>query len=102
MSGILGKRLDEVIYTVFDFETTGLSYDYGDKVVELAFVRFSYKDGIIDEFSSLVNPQRSIPSDASDVHGIYDSDVNAPIFLLLKIESLASLMVLFCWTQCVF
>lgn len=85
MSGILYKRLDEVVYTVFDFETTGLSYDNGDKVVELAFVKYSYKHGIIDEFSSLVNPQRSIPFEATNVHGIYDSDVvNAPIFATFK------------------
>lgn len=85
MSGILEKRLDEVIYTVFDFETTGLSYDNGDKVVELAFVKYSFKDGIIDEFSSLVNPQIPIPFDASEVHGIYDSDVkNAPTFASFK------------------
>lgn len=85
MNGILAKRLDEVIYTVFDFETTGLSYDYGHKVVELAFIKYSFKDGIIDEFSSLVNPLIPIPFEASEVHGIYDTDIkNAPVFASFK------------------
>jgi DNA polymerase III epsilon subunit family exonuclease len=85
MSGILEKRLDEVIYTVFDFETTGMSYANGDKVVELAFVKYSIKDGVIDEFSSLINPEISIPYDASEVHGIYNDDVaNAPTFKVFK------------------
>lgn len=85
MKGIFDKRLDDVIYTVFDFETTGLSYDNGDKIVELAFVKYSFKDGIIDEFSSLVNPEISIPYSASEIHGIYDVDVvNAPTFKAFK------------------
>jgi DNA polymerase III epsilon subunit-like protein len=73
--GILSKRLDEVKYAIFDFETTGMSFGKGDKVVELAFVKYSYTNGIIEEFSTLVNPGRNIPPEASDVHGIYDQDV---------------------------
>ena len=89
MRGILDKRLDEVVYTVFDFETTGMSYNNGDKIVELAFVKYSFMDGITDEFSSLVNPQISIPFDASEVHGIYDADVkNAPTFDAFKTKTL--------------
>ena len=81
MSGILNKRLDEITYTVFDFETTGMSYTQGDKVVEFAFIKYSFADGIIAEFTSKVNPQRYIPTDVSAIHGIYDHHVaNAPIF----------------------
>ncbi|MFW5872212.1 MAG: PolC-type DNA polymerase III, partial [bacterium] len=82
MSNIISKRLDEVVYTVFDFETTGMSYENGDKVVELAFAKYSLKDGIIEEFSSLINPGIPIPWNVSNIHGIYDKDVvNAPTFV---------------------
>jgi DNA polymerase III epsilon subunit family exonuclease len=80
MSGILDRRLDDTVFTVFDFETTGMSFNYGDKIVEFAFVKYSYKDGVIEQISSKVNPQRRIPIDASLVHGIYDRDVaEAPL-----------------------
>ena len=75
MSDTHHKRLDETIFTVFDFETTGLAPYYGDRIVEFAFIRYSFKKGIIEEFSNLVNPMRPIPEEASSVHGIYDHDV---------------------------
>lgn len=79
--GILNLQLDKVVYTVFDFETTGMSYNFGDKIVEAAFVKYSLSDGIIDEFTTLINPGIRIPYDASMVHGIFDRDVNkAPDF----------------------
>ena len=79
--GILNLHLDKAVYTVFDFETTGMSYNFGDKIVEAAFVRFSLTDGIIDEFTTLIDPRIDIPYSASMVHGIYDKDVKgAPSF----------------------
>jgi DNA polymerase III epsilon subunit family exonuclease len=79
--GILNLHLDQVVYTVFDFETTGMSYNFGDRIVEAAFVKFSLSDGIIDEFTTLINPGIEIPYDVSMVHGIFDEDVtDAPYF----------------------
>ena len=54
-----------------DTETTGLSPARGDAIVEIA---------IVDErgrtlLDTLVNPQRSIPWEASNVHGISDDMV---------------------------
>lgn len=83
---------------VFDTETTGLhpmeeaqatnqtdsseSPHRPDKVIEIAAIE------IIDylptgrKFYTLLNPERDIPPDATDVHGIRDEDVfNAPIFV---------------------
>lgn len=61
----------------FDLETTGLSPE-SDRIIEISAVIF---DGfeISEKFSTLVNPCRPIPVSASNVNGIYDSDViNAP------------------------
>lgn len=51
-----------------DTETTGLSARQGDRIVEIALV--DELGGVILE--TLVDPERSIPSQASRIHGIYD------------------------------
>lgn len=60
-------------YTVFDFETTGLSTAY-DAVIEISAVKVRAGE-IIDEFSTLINPGREIPWGASSVNGITDEMV---------------------------
>lgn len=76
-----GKQLTVYVpdYVVFDLETTGVSC-YRDSVVEISAIKVI--GGMIeDEFSSLVNPQRSIPYAASRVNGITDDMVaDAPLF----------------------
>ncbi|MCK5180563.1 MAG: hypothetical protein KAR32_13620 [Candidatus Omnitrophica bacterium] len=58
-------------YVVIDVETTGLSPQGGDRIVEVAAVRV--KGGkIIDTFESLVNPQRALPVEAQQIHHITD------------------------------
>ncbi|MBR1696687.1 MAG: 3'-5' exonuclease [Anaerovibrio sp.] len=78
---IKGKQLLEYVpdYVVFDLETTGISC-YEDSVVEISAVKVI--GGMVeDEFSSLVNPRRSIPYAASRVNGITDDMVaDAPTF----------------------
>lgn len=66
-------------FVIFDVETTGLSVTDGDRIIEIAAVKV--KEGkIIDKFYSLVNPQRSIPSQASQVNNITDDMVSeAPL-----------------------
>src|ERR1700733_10549521 len=60
-------------YIAFDIETTGF-LPRVDQIVEIAGVRFV--DGKpIEAFSSLVNPQISIPPGAMRVHGITDEMV---------------------------
>ena len=71
----MGRSLIEYVpdYVVFDLETTGTSC-YNDRIVEIAAVKVS-GGKVIDEFSSLVNPEMSIPYFASQVNGITDEMV---------------------------
>ena len=59
----------------FDLETTGISTN-SDKIVQIALVGADV-DGSPIHYEVLVNPQRPIPHGASNVHGIYDSDVRS-------------------------
>ena len=66
-------------FTVFDFETTGMSPVY-DRVVELAALRID-ADGERSTFHSLVNPGRAIPPGVTCIHHITDEMVaDAPRF----------------------
>lgn len=67
------------MYTIIDIETTGLSRDK-EKITEIAIYVY---DGnkIIDEFVSLVNPERSIPYFITRMTGITNEMVeDAPKF----------------------
>lgn len=59
---------------VIDFETTGLSPDWGDRPTEIAVVLLR-GDEIIDRFQSLMNPGRPIPHYVTQLTGISDSMV---------------------------
>ncbi len=66
-------------FTVFDFETTGMS-PVRDRIVEIGALRVE-KDGSLSRFETLVNPAIPIPFQVSRVHGINDSMVaDAPFF----------------------
>ena len=76
-----GDKLEKYVkdYVVFDLETTGVS-PQSDKVIEISAVKV--RDGkVVDEFSTLVNPMRSIPYGATKVNGITDKMVaDKPVF----------------------
>ncbi|RIV46872.1 exonuclease domain-containing protein [Flagellimonas pelagia] len=67
------------MYTIIDIETTGNGIK-GNKITEIAI--FKYEGGqIVDEFTSLVNPQCPIPYFITGLTGIDDQMVqNAPTF----------------------
>lgn len=66
-------------FTVFDFETTGMS-PVRDRVVELAALRID-ADGKETSFHSLINPGRAIPAAVTNIHHITDAMVaEAPHF----------------------
>ncbi len=68
-----------VKYAIVDVETTGTSYKNG-KITEIAIL---IHDGstVIDEFSSLINPEQRIPYRIQQLTGISDRMVeNAPKF----------------------
>lgn len=63
----------------FDLETTGVNINT-DRIVELSYIKV-YPNGKEEVKTIRVNPEMSIPKEASEVHGIYDKDVeNCPTF----------------------
>ncbi len=56
-------------YVAFDVETTGLSPGNGDRVIEIGAVAIE-DQSIVGEFSSLIDPGKSIPWHVQRVHGI--------------------------------
>ena len=55
---------------VFDTETTGLSPENGDRVIEIAAVELDDFRLTKRHFHAYINPEREIPAGAIDVHGI--------------------------------
>lgn len=70
----MSRSLKEKEYVIFDVETTGLSPDRGDRVIEVAAVKVENGE-VVDQFESLINPHRSIPFEATQVNGISDEMV---------------------------
>ncbi|MDP2044457.1 MAG: 3'-5' exonuclease [Candidatus Omnitrophota bacterium] len=63
------KHIDEVEFTVFDTETTGLKPEDGDRIVELAGLRVKGSERIA-VFDALINPPRPISPGAFAVNKI--------------------------------
>ncbi len=67
------------LYAVVDLETTG-GLPKRDKITEVAIILFDGKE-IVEEYQSLVNPERSIPPSISRITGITNDMVaEAPKF----------------------
>ncbi|MDP4287700.1 MAG: DEDD exonuclease domain-containing protein [Bacteroidota bacterium] len=66
--------LHEASFVVVDVETTGLSAER-DRITEIAMVRFE-AGAITETFSTLLNPERFIPSEITRITGI----TNAMVF----------------------
>jgi len=60
---------------MLDFETTGLSPAYGDRITEVAALRI-VGDKIVERYVSLINCNVRIPSFISDLTGITQAMVN--------------------------
>lgn len=66
-------------FSVLDVETTGLFPQKHDRIVEVAIVRLDGNGDSLDEFTTLVNPERDIGP--TRIHGISSRDVvGAPVF----------------------
>ncbi|MDZ7762359.1 MAG: exonuclease domain-containing protein [Desulfovermiculus sp.] len=64
-------RLADLIYTVFDLETTGLDVRSGDEIVAIAGVRVVNGRIVGHEvFEQLIDPGRPVPQEAVRVHGL--------------------------------
>jgi DNA polymerase III subunit epsilon len=68
-------------YAIVDVETTGGSWGHGHRVTEIAAQRLRGDGSVIDEFRTLVNPERPIPSFISALTNItWDMVSDAPRF----------------------
>jgi DNA polymerase-3 subunit epsilon len=69
--GLLGQRLADLTYTVFDTETTGVEPSAGDKIISIGAVRIVNGRLLRQEiYQQLVDPRRSVPRDSIRIHGI--------------------------------
>jgi len=57
----------------FDLETTGIKISK-DRIVEIAILKV-YPNGKEESHRWIVNPEMPIPTEVSEIHGIYDKDV---------------------------
>ena len=65
----MNKNIDEVEFTIFDTETTGLEPETGDRIVEIAGIRLKGGQKLAT-FQTLVNPNRPISPAAQMVNNI--------------------------------
>ena len=76
----MDTTLRSQLFRVIDVETTGLNPAI-DRVVEFGWAIVSGDGAVENRNSTLINPGKPIPADASRVHGIFDADVaGAPAF----------------------
>lgn len=65
----MGRNLETIEFTIFDTETTGLEPQSGDRIVEIAAIRFKAAQRI-GTFQTLVNPHRPVSDAAFAVNKI--------------------------------
>ncbi len=70
------RRTRDTSVVVFDLETTGLRPEKWHRIIEIGAVRLIDRD-VMDEFSSLVRPDRTVPRTAAGIHGLTDRDLSA-------------------------
>ena len=76
----LGSPLNSLRYAVVDVETTGGKYERGHGITEVAIVEV-HGGTIVDEYQTLVNPGRRVPTRIARLTGITDSMLmHAPVF----------------------
>ena len=65
------RPLTDLVYTVFDTETTGLNPGQGDEIIQIGAARIVNHKLLRQEcFEQLVDPQRPIPLATISIHGI--------------------------------
>ncbi len=72
------QKLTDLVYTVFDIETTGLSVNY-DKIIEISAIKIK-NNQIIDKFETFINPEQSLSNFTTKLTSITNQDVkSAPL-----------------------
>ena len=75
------QSLRSLEYVVVDVETTGGGIKAGHRVTELAAIRVAYDGTLLDQYTTLVNPERPIPPFVSALTNIsWEMVRNAPRF----------------------
>ncbi len=65
------QPLDQLSYTVFDTETTGLDPRGGDEIISIGAVRIINGRILRNErFDQLIDPRRALPPESTRIHGI--------------------------------
>lgn len=80
------KKLPDIPVVVLDTETTGLEPGLGHRIIEIGAIR--YEGGRpVEEFSTLLNPERPIEAKARQITGISDEKVaDAPLFADIRAQ----------------
>ncbi|CAG0976842.1 DNA polymerase III PolC-type [Burkholderiales bacterium] len=65
------RSLEELAYTAFDTETTGLEPSAGDEIIQIGAVRILNNKLLRDEiFDQLIDPKRGMKAESIAIHGI--------------------------------
>jgi DNA polymerase-3 subunit epsilon len=73
---LVGQKLGELAYTVFDTETTGLQPSAGDRIISIGAIRIVNGRSLRQEiFQQLVDPQRPVPRSSIKIHGLKPEDL---------------------------
>jgi DNA polymerase-3 subunit epsilon len=65
------RKLSELVYTVFDTETTGLNPSQGDEIIQIGATRILNGKLLRSEsFEQLVDPGRPLVPESAQIHGI--------------------------------
>ncbi|MEX0907545.1 MAG: exonuclease domain-containing protein [Gemmatimonadota bacterium] len=68
-------------YAIVDVETTGGSWGHGHRITDIAAVRLRGDGTVVDEYRTLINPERSIPAFITKLTNITPAMVrDAPVF----------------------
>lgn len=68
------EYLKDKTFVCYDFETTGLHYEQGDRIIEIGAVKIE-NGKITEKFMTYVDPEKHIPAESSAISGIVDEDV---------------------------
>jgi len=70
------EYIQSLDFVAFDTETTGI-WAVTNRIVEIGAVKFRLGQRLTDRFQELINPEREIPAEVIDIHGITNGMVQS-------------------------